>query len=409
MSSIIEAENLPSQPAETPLVIVREYDEERDTVLVAELERRCEMGQRGKLTLVTDHMGDPICRLRNFSTHVMLVAEYGNRKEIVGTIRGCIKTVTIGQKSSSGSPIYVKLAYILGLRVSSKHRRLGIGTKLVQQLEEWCRQNGADYAYMATDGGNQPSLNLFTLKCNYVKFRNPKVLVQPVHLHYKPLGSGITIISVSPQLSESIYRRIFSHSEFFPEDIDCLLCNKLNLGTFMALTKNSLRNWTPRTGDLPPSFAILSIWNTKEVYKLQLKGVSGLTYAACLGSRVIDALMPWLKFPSLPNILGNFGFYFLYGLHMEGKDGSNLMKSLCAFAHDIARDDKDCRVLVAEVGQMDPVGEAIPHWRKFSWDQDIWCIKNLRAAQGEDNRNSQEYWIKSQISSSVIFVDPRDN
>lgn len=73
MSSIIEAENLPSQPAETPLVIVREYDEESDTVLVAELERRCEMGQRGLPTLVTDHMGDPICRLRNFSTHVMLV------------------------------------------------------------------------------------------------------------------------------------------------------------------------------------------------------------------------------------------------------------------------------------------------------------------------------------------------
>ncbi|CAA2996917.1 probable N-acetyltransferase HLS1 [Olea europaea subsp. europaea] len=300
MSSKIAAETMPNPGAETPLVVVREYDERRDKVAVNELERQCEVGQRGKPALVTDLMGDPICRLRYFASHVMLVAEYGNRKEVVGTIRGCIKTVAIGKRSSNEFPIYVKLAYVFGLRVSSAHRRLGIGTKLVQQLEEWCRQNGANYAYMATDGSNQPSLNLFTLRCNYVKFRNPTVLVQPVHLHYKPLGS-------------------------------------------------------------------------------------------------------------VPNIFENFGFYFLYGLHMEGKDGSNLMKSLCAFAHNMARDDKDCRVLVAEVGQMDPVREAIPHWRKFSWDQDIWCIKKLREAQGEDNRNSQEYWIKSQTSSSVIFVDPRDN
>ncbi|CAI9754151.1 unnamed protein product [Fraxinus pennsylvanica] len=409
MSSKIAAENMISPGAETPLVVVREYDEGRDKVAVAELERQCEVGQRGKPALVTDLMGDPICRLRNFASHVMLVAEYGSRKEIVGTISGCIKNVAIGKRSSNEFPIYVKLAYVLGLRVSSTHRRLGIGTKLVQQLEEWCRQNGADYAYMATEGSNQPSLNLFTLKCNYVKFRNPTVLVQPVHLHYKPLGIGIAIIRVSPQLSESIYRRIFSHYEFFPKDIDCVLNNKLTLGTFMALTKKSLKNWNTKTGELPANFAMLSIWNTKEVYKLQVKGVSGLKYAACLGSRVIDALMPWLKFPSVPNIFENFGFYFLYGLHMEGKDGSNLMKSLCAFAHNMARDDKDCRVLVAEVGQMDPVREAIPHWRKFSWDQDIWCIKNLGEAQGEDDRNSQEYWIKSQISSSVIFVDPRDN
>ncbi|KAL2462181.1 putative N-acetyltransferase HLS1 [Abeliophyllum distichum] len=173
MSSKIAAENMPSVPAETSPVVVREYDEGRDMVAVAELERQCEVGQHGKPALVTDLMGDPIGRLRNFASYVMLVAEYGNGKEIVGTIRGCVKTVTIAKRSSNEYPVYVKLAYVLGLRVSSSHRRLGIGTKLVQQLEEWCRQNGAEYAYMATDGSNQPSLNLFTQKCNYVKFRNP--------------------------------------------------------------------------------------------------------------------------------------------------------------------------------------------------------------------------------------------
>ncbi|KAI3455228.1 hypothetical protein Pfo_011891 [Paulownia fortunei] len=396
---------LPNPPAaEKPPVVVREYDEVRDKAAVEELERRCEVGQPGKPSVVTDLMGDPIARVRNFMSHIMLVAEYGHKREIVGVIRGCIKTVTSGRRRSSTQlPVYVKLAYILGLRVSATHRRLGIATKLVQELEGWCRQNGAEYAYMATECSNQPSLNLFTQKCNYVKFRNPTVLVQPVHLHYKPLASDVMIVRVPPQLAELVYRNIFSSSEFFPKDIDRLLGNKLNLGTFMALPKKSLSKWNPKTRELPTSYAILSIWDTKEVYRLQVKGVSALTHAACLGTRVVDAMAPWLKIPSIPNVFKNFGFYFMYGLHMEGKDGVRLMKNLCKFAHNMARNDADCRVVVAEVGQMDPVREAIPHWKKFSWDEDVWCIKRL----GQVKENYHD-WYKSSASSSVIFVDPRD-
>ncbi|KAI3463468.1 hypothetical protein Pfo_020131 [Paulownia fortunei] len=394
---------LPSSPAEEPPVVVREYDAGRDKAAVEELERRCEVGQPGKLALITDLMGDPVARVRNFMSHIMMVAEYGNEREIVGIIRGCIKTVTNGERRpSSQFPVYVKLAYILGLRVSSTHRRLGIARKLVQELEGWSRQNGAEYAYMATECSNQPSLNLFTQKLNYVKFRNPTVLVQPVHLHHKPLPSDVVIIRVSPQLVSTIYRRVFSCSEFFPEDIDSILNNRLSLGTFMALPKKNLSDWKPKNGDLPTSFAILSIWNTREVFRLQVKGVSVLKHAVCLGTRVVDAMLPWLKIPSIPNFFKNFGFHFLYGLHMEGKDGSRLIKTLCKFAHNMGREDVDCRVVVAEVGQMDPVREAIPHWKKFSWDEDIWCLKKLGGTKYSND------WYKSQVPSPVIFVDPRD-
>lgn len=44
------------------------------------------------------------------------VAEYGEEGEVVGVIRGCVKTVTRGNSA------YVKLAYVLGLRVSPRHR-----------------------------------------------------------------------------------------------------------------------------------------------------------------------------------------------------------------------------------------------------------------------------------------------
>ncbi|XP_059645372.1 probable N-acetyltransferase HLS1 [Cornus florida] len=405
MSPKIAAESSPDK------VVVREYDEERDKAAVEELERRCEVGgQLGKApSFVTDLMGDPLCRVRNFLFHVMLVAEYGAEKEIGGVIRGCIKTVTRGKNDSSGFPLYVKLAYILGLRVSPTHRRLGIGSKLVQHLEEWCKKNGADFAYMATDCSNKPSINLFTLKYEYVKFCNPTMLVHPVHAHYKPIDSSIAIVQLSPQFTESIYLRVFANSQFFPKDIDVIINNKLNLGTFMAMPKKYLPKWYTQSGTLPPSFAILSVWNTKEVFKLQVKGVSALTYACCVGSRVLDNLMPWLRLPSIPNVFRQFGVYFLYGLHMEGKGASRLMKSLCDFAHNMARDDDGCGALVAEVGQRDPVREAIPHWRKFSWVEDLWCIKKLTTATQEANGScGPSDWCKSQPSSSVIFVDPRD-
>lgn len=262
---------------------------------------------------------------------------------------------------------------------------------------------------MATECTNKPSINLFTAKCNYLNFRTPAMLVQPVHAHYKPLGSGVAVVRVPPQLAESIYRRVFANSELFPQDIDQILKNKLNLGTFMAIPKKFLTQLDPKTGVLPNSFAILSVWNTKEVFQLQVKGVSKLTYACCAGSRVLDSLLPWLSIPSIPNFFRKFGVYFLFGLHMEGKGASRLMKSLCAFAHNMASHDDGCGAVVAEVGQRDPVRDAIPHWRKFSWAEDLWCIKKLAAAKQEASEECGPLdWFKSQPSSSVIFVDPRD-
>ncbi|KAG8379799.1 hypothetical protein BUALT_Bualt07G0126900 [Buddleja alternifolia] len=59
----------------------------------------------------------------SYMSHIMLVAEYEDGREIVGVIRGCIKTVTSGKRrSNTQHPAYVKLAYILGLWVSSNHR-----------------------------------------------------------------------------------------------------------------------------------------------------------------------------------------------------------------------------------------------------------------------------------------------
>lgn len=68
-----------------------------------------------------------------FIFQIQVAEIIGEEKEIVGMIRGCIKTVTCGKKLSRNGknsneatpnpiPVYTKLAYILGLRVSPSHR-----------------------------------------------------------------------------------------------------------------------------------------------------------------------------------------------------------------------------------------------------------------------------------------------
>ncbi|XP_010537847.1 PREDICTED: probable N-acetyltransferase HLS1 isoform X2 [Tarenaya hassleriana] len=363
------------------------------------METKCdETGPRGKPTMVSDLLGDPLRRVRHFPSHVMLVAEYGEGREVVGVVRGCVKTVTRGDSD------YVKLAYVLGLRVSPLHRNLGVGTKLVQALEEWFKRQGATYAYMATDCTNAPSINLFTKKCSYTKFRTPTMLVQPVHAHIKPVGSDISIIRLTPKSSESIYSRVFKNSDFFPLDIGSVLASRSSLGTFMAVPRKPRTKPDETDGDFPSSFAILSVWSTEEVFKLQMKGVSRLMHACCSGSRLLDSCMPWLRLPSFPNVFDKFWVYFMYGLHMEGEDGPHLMKGLCKFVHNLGRFDGGCGAVVTELSPSDPVAAVVPHWRRLSWAEDLWCLKKL-SADGPETSD----WIRSRSSSSpVIFVDPRD-
>jgi len=362
-------------------------------------------------------------------------------------IRGCIKTVTCGKKlhrhgknstelASKQVPIYTKLAYILGLRVSPHHRyiscllslahswcyyeecgfwlgvcgcrRMGIGLKLVQRVEEWFRENGAEYAYMATEKDNVASVKLFTDKCGYSKFRSPCILVNPVFAHPLRPSSNFSIVQLPQNDAELLYRTKFATTEFFPRDVDSILNNHLTLGTFLAVPRGSYSpdTWpgSPRfLADPPPSWALLSVWNCKDVYTLQVRGASRVKKALAKTTRLLDRAFPWLRLPSIPDIFQPFGFHFLYGLGGEGPQAQKMVRALCAFAHNLAK-DRGCQVVATEVSGQEPLRCAIPHWKMLSCEEDLWCIKRL----GEDySDGSVGDWTKSPPGFS-IFVDPRE-
>lgn len=55
-------------------VVVREYWEKKDCKAVEEMENSCDVGPNGGLSLYTDQLGDPICRVRNSPAYLMLAS-----------------------------------------------------------------------------------------------------------------------------------------------------------------------------------------------------------------------------------------------------------------------------------------------------------------------------------------------
>ncbi|XP_042431784.1 probable N-acetyltransferase HLS1 [Zingiber officinale] len=407
------------------VVLIREYQADRDREAVENLERMCEVGPSGGggMSLFTDLLGDPLCRVRHSPSFLMLVAEIAIGQEnraIVGIIRGCVKIVTCGTKKprlaagdpagASPVPIYAKVAYLLGLRVSPFHRRKGIGLKLVERMEEWCEEKGAEYAYMATEKDNEASIQLFTGRCGYTKFRTPAILVQPVFAHRIPLPGASVVLRLPSADAEVLYRRRFAGTEFFPRDIDAVLRNPLSLGTFLAVPAGcaAAGRWQGAEAFLeapPPSWAVASVWNSKALFRLEVRGAARWRQALAQATRAVDRALPWLRIPSVPDLFRPFGLYLVYGLGGEGFAAPDLTRSLFRHAHNMARRDAGCRVVAAEVAACDPLRHKIPYWRRLSCAEDLWCLKRLAGEYGEGGTLGD--WTKAPPPPS-IFVDPRE-
>ena len=281
----------------------------------------------------------------------------------------------------------------------------------MKAMEDWFSQNGAEYSYFATENDNHASVNLFTGKCGYAEFRTPSILVNPVYAHRVNISRRVTVIKLEPSDAELLYRLRFSTTEFFPRDIDSVLNNKLSLGTFVAVPRGSCygsgsRSWPGSAKFLeypPDSWAVLSVWNCKDSFRLEVRGASRLRRVVSKATRMVDKTLPFLKIPSIPAVFRPFGLHFMYGIGGEGPRAEKMVKALCDHAHNLAKEG-GCGVVAAEVAGEEPLRRGIPHWKVLSCAEDLWCIKRL----GEDySDGSVGDWTKSPPGDS-IFVDPRE-
>ncbi|CAM0946472.1 unnamed protein product [Alopecurus aequalis] len=407
----------------TMAIRVREFDMERDLPAVEDLERRCQVGLSGDqagsdeastvdadddgakrwtrkkkkakkqgMSLYVEQIGDPFARVRHSPDYVILVAEHGEEGgEVVGVIKACVRTVSRGMKKR-----FAKMGCLLGLRVSPSHRRLGIATELVRRAEAWCEARGAAHATMATTASNSASLALFTGRFGYAPFRRPVFLGQPVHRHRARVPSAHRVLQLPPPLAVAAYASLLLPAEFVPTDLPTLLAHKLTLGTYLAVERGA-------DPSLPPSFALLSVWDATRSLRLRVGGAAPLLRASLAAARALDRHAPWLHVPSLPDVFRPFGTYLLYGLRMSGPEGPALLRSLCRHAHNVARNNPACAVVAADLGPGDPAAAAVPHWPSFSCDEDVWCVKKLGNAAGDDD----EDWTTAP-RADILFVDPRE-
>lgn len=376
---------------------IRSYDVQVHRAGVEDLERRCEVGPTERV-LCIDTMGDPICRIRNSPMCKMLVAELGS--ELVGVIQGSIKLATVHKPPKN----IAKLGYVLGLRIAPLHRRKGIGSRLVLELEKWFIANDVDYAYMATEKDNEASVNLFINKLGYANFRTPAILVNPVDHRALRLSSKTEVAKLKVEEAEFLYRKFMTSTEFFPDDIGNILRNKLSLGTWVAYPRGE--SWDDFGSDgkvLPRSWAMLSVWNSGELFKLRLGKAPLSCFLYTKSSILIDKIFPCFKLPAIPDFLSPFGFYFMYGVHHEGSLSGKLVQHLCQFVHNMATKSKDCKVIVTEVGGKDILRLHIPYWKSLSCPEDLWCIKTLK-----NEENTIHQLPKAPPTTTSLFVDPRE-
>ena len=69
-------------------------------------------------------------------------------------------------------------------------------------------------------------------------------------------------------------------------------------------------------------------------------------------------------------VFRSFGLHFKYGLGGEGPRKVKLVKALCGYAHNLAK-ERGCEVVATEVSSRKPLRLGIPHWKRLSCAKDL--------------------------------------
>jgi hypothetical protein len=119
---------------------------------------------------------------------------------------------------------------------------------------------------MAMEQDNEASMRLFTTE--YSKFYTSSGLVNLVFCHASAPSRSATIVQLDPRDAELLYRWHFASVEFFPSDI-----HTLSLSTFLVVPNRWEWAGVEAFVVTPPvSCAVLSVWNCKDTFRLEVRG-----------------------------------------------------------------------------------------------------------------------------------------
>lgn len=298
---------------------------------------------------------------------------------------------------------------------------MGIGLKLVHSVEEWVIRNGAHYAFLAIEKKNKASKNLFTHKCNYVKFSSLVIFRQPLIVFPTKdivISKGEIIKTEKLNIEQAI--SFYTHTlttkgGVYPMDFDMILKEKLSLGTWVSYFNQE--DWTHLICSqkdseiyqrMPSSWVVFSIWNTCKAYKFQIRESK---HDQLLPLRFLKSarkkLISCFKMPNSVSFGKSFGFFFLYGIFGEGERVGELVESIWIFASRLAEDEKDCKAIVTELSVSDPIINHVPQNNSsMSRINDNWYLKRLSVHS--DDEKDEILLSKDMETATNVIVDPRD-
>nr|DAD40671.1 TPA_asm: hypothetical protein HUJ06_014994 [Nelumbo nucifera] len=158
------------------------------------------------------------------------------------------------------------------------------------------------------------------------------------------------VVKLKIEEAEYLYKRFMGFIEFFPHDIDRILRNNLSLGTWVVYPRGKSWDELRSVGLVPSSWAMVSVCNNGSIFKLRVGKAPLSCHIYSKSSRMMDRIFPCLRIPALSDVFHPFGFYFMYGVHGEGRRSDKLVPALCQFVHNMATECKDCKVIIMEVG-----------------------------------------------------------
>nr|CAD1837831.1 unnamed protein product [Ananas comosus var. bracteatus] len=292
--------------------------------------------------------------------------------------------------------------------------------KLVRKMEEWFGEEGAEYAHMATEKDNAASIELFTGRCGYTKFRTPSILVHPVFAHRLRIPRRVSIVRLHARDAEALYGSASPPRSSSPRrrrhPRQPALARHLRRGGRRgggggARVRVPVEGGGGVRGGAPGSWAVASVWDCGGVFRLEVRGrrgcggggggqqgggQGGAVAGGAGGARRLPALRGLVRLRARrrrPRRAGRGGG----ALPPRAQHGAGPRRR---------RRHRGRRVRAP--------ARAIPHWRRLSCAEDLWCAKRLSQVPDDDDDDDEDEeeeelgdWTKSAPAPS-IFVDPRE-
>lgn len=181
-------------------------------------------------------------KIQKYKDSVIIFAEDKNNTEATGEGLVC-GSVELGIKEAYVNGQICKVGVVSDLRVLPQYRRLGVGTKLIEQIEIQGKQKGVNFFYFLLSQGSEKSKDIFE-KQGYIPGNEVNMLTFELSSYTKSqpqtkIGSEeVQFQEITKARAKELLQQYYDKKDFFAKDVNEYLENPNYEGTYVVETAN---------------------------------------------------------------------------------------------------------------------------------------------------------------------------